>query len=554
MDPVSTAFSIIGKGISVVKFIWKMVESVKDLQKNVGDIQLQLNVLLNILGNMKRSDSLQDHTVHGEVHAAVQNLDAILEEAAEICASFNLQQALDKLKSFQGEDEKFLRKLFKKIKQAKDVTELVVSAEKKIIFLQQLDKRLKLALSILQVAFSYTHAKNLHQLAVELTLVDNTVEVYTNPSGDPPRGVNPKSIKAEVSKQRLIVTWEDDERERNGAKRYEVSYHETKRLSIPSAGTSVAIGLQHIKPWQNYAIQVRAVNDAGASPWSFPPVYVKMNEGPPSRPVLRTVEATDRQSLKVIADKPPDEQRVDKVYVEKRIISETSETSWERETYSEVTRCYMLRKLNPTNEYVIRIRYQNEFDISEPSGEIPVKIDNTLPSVPTDLKIHSLTKTAVSFTQENFGAVGKYRVQLGENAMWQDIEASKIVNYDGDISFPLDITIDQIKAGDLRIQAVAKNCSVNITAPISRAKSVKSKERVNVPARMKFCLVRRPAGEFTNIRMKSFVSLVEATRNQPTWLTFETFEVTEPKNVTFETLEVPDHELTVSTTFSDSDW
>lgn len=399
MDPVSTAFSIIGKGISVAKFIWKMVESVKELQQHRSDMQMQLNVLLGILGNMKRSDSLQDYVVHSEVHAAMKNLDCILDEASEMCAACDLEQAITTLKSFQGEDKGFLKKLFKKVKQAKEVGELAFFAEKKSGVLEQLDKRLKLALSIMQVAFSYTHAKDLHQLAVELPLVDNSVEVYTNPSGNPPSGVKQESITAEVSKQRLIVTWEDGEK--SGAEKYEVSYHEAKRLRVISPGTSVAIGLQRIKPWQGYAIQVRAVNDSGASAWSFPPFYIRMNEGPPSRPILRTIEAITRKSLMVIADNPPDEQGVKKVYVEKRIINETD---WSMEKYIIRTHPgrYRVEKLDPTKEYAIRIRYENEFGISEPSGEIPVKIDNMLPSAPGNVKISHLTKTSISFSQKNF--------------------------------------------------------------------------------------------------------------------------------------------------------
>ena len=535
VDIASTVFSIIGKGIAVVKFIWKTVQSVKQLAKQRSDLQKQLSVLLGILGNLKRSDAFQDYLAHGEIHAALKNLDPILTETCEMCIDLDLEQAIKTLKDFQGEDEKFLRRMYNKVKKAKEVLEIALSADQKMDVLHEFDKRLKLALSILQVAFSYTHAKDLKKLAVELTLADKIVEVYANPDGDPPKN-KLESITASVDQQRLVVRWEDKDTESFSAKKYEVSYSETNRLSISSADTRVAIGLQRIRPWQNYAIQVRVVTDTGASPWSFPPVYVRMNEGPPNRPVIDTIDAVDKHCLRITAETPPDEQAVEKVWVEYRL---ETEMTWHWLRWDRVFSSYSIKKLEHAKEYVIRMRYTNKFSVSTPSGEIPFKISKMIPAEPTDLKISYLTKPSVSFRQANFGAISKYQVQLSGN-IWQDIRYDQIVSNEGTIGFPLDVPIDQIKASGLRLQAIAGNGSrMEISGPVSLVKSIKKEETVKHPAIIKFGLDQT----------FSRSTLFHATEQEPL-LIFETIEVAEPKNLTFETLEVP--ELSVSMKFSES--
>ena len=107
VDIASTVFSIIGKGIAVVKFIWKTVESIKQLEKQRSDLQKQLSVLISILGNLKRNDGLQDYLVHGEIHVAVKNLDSILTETCEICIDLDLKQAIEHKRIFKVKMKSF---------------------------------------------------------------------------------------------------------------------------------------------------------------------------------------------------------------------------------------------------------------------------------------------------------------------------------------------------------------------------------------------------------------------------------------------------------------
>lgn len=132
--------------------------------------------------------------------------------------------------------------------------------------------------------------------------------------------------------------------------------------------------------------------------------------------------------------------------------------------------------------------------------------------------------------------------------MWQDVEVSKVLNNDRAISFPLDTTINQIKASEVKLQAFAKNGSVIVNLPVSLAECVTSEEKVNFPGKISFGL----DNVFTDFGMTSRVSFFEATR--PISLTFETLEVAGPKVLTFETLEIAEPQLTVSTTFNDSEW
>lgn len=275
---VSTVFSIIGKAISLGKAIWHTIQSMKELEESRQNMQRQISVLMNILTSIENDDSLRNPKVYREVYEALINLSSILEEAFEMCASFQVDEAIKALTSFK--DKKILEKILDKAKQAKEVAGFALTAEGKMKALYQVDQRLKLALSIVQTAFSYTQVKQLQHLESQMTaelqrlhFVDGTVEVYGNPNGVPPKCV--QSVKAEVSKERLIVSWKagEDEDEHRASK-YEVRYLENTYLHITSTETSVAIGSQRIKPWQNYAIQVRAVNDVGASSWSFPPIDI----------------------------------------------------------------------------------------------------------------------------------------------------------------------------------------------------------------------------------------------------------------------------------------
>ena len=541
---VGTVFSIIGKGISLARAIWQMYDSMKELQKTRRTIQSQVGVLMDILGSIESDDSLRDPKVYNEVQKALENLGSILEEVVETCASFDRKKALEALKSFEDTT------LWEKVEQAKKVAWLTFFAKGKIEALHQLiDQQLKLALSIVQMAFSCTQVKQVQQLEAHLTtefqrlnFVDSTIEVYGNPNGVPPKSV--KSIKAKVSNQRLIVSWEDGEVEGHTPK-YEVRYLENTYLHVTTAETSVAIGSRRIKPWQNYAIQVRAVNDAGASPWSFPPFYIRMTEGPPSRPTILTVEATKRQSVKVFPDKPPEDQGVTHIIIEWRVKSET-QWKWEQ---SEVDKDdeYTITQLSFAKEYLIRVRYQNRFDISEPSAEVPVTIENMYPSAPyINAQIYSKTAAIINFKSPsvNPGAVDRYLVQVGEYS--QEIEGDTLINEHASFILP-DLTSDQLKTCGVKVRVIAKNATVEVKGAMKgESRKVPDSTSNMVALSHRFNLgVLQPFTQPFELNASILASA------ELTALRFETpfAETAESTALEYETLEIA--EPTVSTTFSD---
>ena len=475
---ISTVFKIIGKGISIAKAIWKMVNDLKDLQNKRQELHRQINVLINILQTIKSVDTLKDPRVSSELHRALGNLDLILEDVGEACASFDFGKAIEELKSFQGKDKKFLERLLNKVKQAKEVAEIALTAEGKARVLVVLDQRLKLALSIVQIGFSCTQVRQIRSFGVRLTTgfhdlnfaTNDSLEVYTNPYGiEVPPAVT--GVKAEVNNQRLIVDWN----KAPGSTRYEVRYHETKHLSLICNKSPVALGSQRVKPWQDYAVQVRAINDAGASSWSFPPIYIRMNEGAPSAPNFVIFEATTAHSLNISTDRPPEEQGVTDIIVEKLIKYSDDKVLWDCKE-SVIKDCceHTLDGLDSATDYMIRVRFRNRFDVSEPSSTVSIKIEDMLPNEPTKLElipgdeVFDL-KPQIRFRRPsiNPGAITKFEIEINERTrlsskkILMEVDARKeLDNKSGILSLPLDMSINHSTGFTdykMAVRAVAKN-------------------------------------------------------------------------------------------------
>ena len=372
-----------------------MISSFKELQSERQEMQRQVSVLKSVLESINQVDTIQDPSVAKELQKSLKNLHVILEEAVESLASLNFEEAKAALKSFEGKDEKFLKRIIKKLKLAKELAGLAFMAEDKVKVLVLLDKRLKLALFIVQIGFSCTQVRQIRCVGVRLTaefhdlnfVTDDTQEVYTDPYGIVPSEAV-TNVKAEVNSQRLIVKW-DSTGDRPEGTKYEIKYHDTKHLTVICDGSPVALGSQRIQPWKNYSIQVRAVNSVGASPWSYPPVYVRMNEGAPCIPSFLLVESLTRTSLKVSTENPPKEQGVTHIIVEKcKKGCDSDVMQWDSEEHKvNDSDDYMIHGLDFTMDYLIRVRYRNRFDVSQPSAPVAVRIEDMLPNEPTDLKL-----------------------------------------------------------------------------------------------------------------------------------------------------------------------
>ena len=424
-------FKVISGGFKLAKAIKKMISSFKELQEELTGLQKHIGLLLNLLASIKRADTLKDPDVAWELQTSLANLQEMLEEVGEKCAALNFKKAWEALKNLEGKKGTRFERFKQKIKEAMKLAELGLGAESKKEILDSADQRLKLALHIVQVGFSVTQVRQIHRFGIRMTtefhnlnfVTDDTQEVYTDPYGiEIPNAVI--NVKAEVNKQRLIVSWKGSSSDLEGTK-YEIKYHDTKHLTVICTKSPVALGSQRVKPWQDYAIQVRAVNNAGASPWSFPPVYIRMNEGAPNNPGLVVVETITRHSLKVTAQsRPPIEQGVKKVIIEKKEMKERDGTQpdvqWHQYKTYEINDNgeYMIDRLEFMTAYLIRVRYQNKFDISEPSAAIAVKIKDMIPTVPRDLQLFRsgiLPEVRFKPPSVNPGAIEKYEIKIQEN-------------------------------------------------------------------------------------------------------------------------------------------
>ena len=487
-----TVFSVIKSTISIGKAIWKMIDDMKQLDDQRDNLQQQVGVLINIVQGIEEWFKANPMAVSGELQTALGNLQHSIEEVVKACAEFDIENVISTLTKFDEEDEGVFRKLIKKAKQARKLAEITLRAESKETRLLRLDQRLKLALSLVQVAFSITHSKQTQQLGVQLSsgihhlkfVTDDAFEVYTNPRlGKLPKLVT--GVSAEVENQHLIVEWnKGSEGTFESTESYQIRYRETTNDLVTVTADSlvcqrtyptfkVALGPQRIEPWQEYAIQVRAVNASGASQWSAPPLYIRMNQGPPSPPSTLIVEAKTQNSLKVIIPKIPpkyNEQEVKHVIVEKCTHSRIGWDPPKKEievNKSGDTVC-TLDDLEVSTRYTIRVRYRNKFAISLPSTEIPIKIEDMIPTQPSQLQLMGFAgKFYVKFKPPsvNPGAVKTYCVQISFT------KSSKLVYKSDDIntwatstleevivhSIDSDVKIDPKNEYDVTVLAKAKN-------------------------------------------------------------------------------------------------
>ena len=90
---------------------------------------------------MSTVNTLKDPRVSTELYRALGNLDLILEDIGEMCASFDLNGAIAALMTFQGKNKKFLERLLNKLKQAKEVASITLAAKKKVQLLAVLNQQ-----------------------------------------------------------------------------------------------------------------------------------------------------------------------------------------------------------------------------------------------------------------------------------------------------------------------------------------------------------------------------------------------------------------------------
>ena len=108
-----------------------MISSFKELQNEREGMQRQISVLKSVLESINQVDAIQDPSVAKELQKSLKNLQVILEEAVELLASLNFEEAVATLMSFESKDEKFLKRVLKKLREAKELLGIAFFAESK---------------------------------------------------------------------------------------------------------------------------------------------------------------------------------------------------------------------------------------------------------------------------------------------------------------------------------------------------------------------------------------------------------------------------------------
>jgi hypothetical protein len=188
---------------------------------------------------------------------------------------------------------------------------------------------------------------------------------------------------------------------------------------------------EEVKPWEEYSVRVRAVNEVGYGPWSEPEVIVIMNQSPPTQPQLKDVsyDTTDCSSLclKIMRNELQIKQQVTHCILEQSITNESS--------------CYLFPETNKALNMVMRIppgceqckyciKFKNQWGESIPTEELDACaiIPSLIPGKPRKVRSIDAAKTSTEVwitwkqPKRNAGAVRRYIVekrQLG--APWEEV-------------------------------------------------------------------------------------------------------------------------------------
>jgi uncharacterized LabA/DUF88 family protein len=219
---------------------------------------------------------------------------------------------------------------------------------------------------------SLNKAETSAEAAIEL-IQSMREPIYQNPSGGECLLVVAEVV-AEPDGQCLSISWKDCKENANQeVTEYEVLLKSTSDtdFEISSTCETRELRITEVKPWEQYSVRVRAINEVGCGPWSEPEVIVIMNQSPPTQPQLKDIsyDATDCNSLciKITRNELQNKQQVTHCIIEQSTTNESS--------------CYlfpdsnemlnMVMRIPPGyDQYKYRIKFVNQWGESIPTEEL----------------------------------------------------------------------------------------------------------------------------------------------------------------------------------------
>ena len=204
------------------------------------------------------------------------------------------------------------------------------------------------------------------------------------------------NVTTESSRGYLGVSWNDNVNKNLQIQKYQIRLNRTnltveKECKTWSSSVSIRIA-DRVKPWNEYSVQVRAVNEAGFGPWSEPAICGLMDQSPPVKPITRIKSAPTNTSLYLEIDRPKlyNLQQVTYCVLKKRIINPTSPLlDWNIEEVAcifddnSTVHTVHVRNLQTRLRYQFQISLCNQWGESEPTMvEMADAISGMLPGSP----------------------------------------------------------------------------------------------------------------------------------------------------------------------------
>jgi hypothetical protein len=237
-------------------------------------------------------------------------------------------------------------------------------------------------------------------------------------------------VVAEPDGQCLSITWKDCEENANR----EVTKYEILLKSISDTDFEISFTCathelritEEVKPWEQYGVQVRAVNEVGYGPWSEPEVI-----GPPTQPQLKDVsyDVTDYNSLclQITLNELQIKQKVTHCTIEQ---STTNESSCYIPDANKVFKNMVIKIPPGCDQCRYRIKFKNQWGESIPTEELDACtiIPSLIPGKPRKVRSIDAAKTTTEVwitwkqPKRNAGAVRRYIVekrQLG--SPWEEV-------------------------------------------------------------------------------------------------------------------------------------
>ena len=422
--------SICGHAGTIFKSTMSAILTMKDNSIIQARYQKQVTVLVSLLESIqKQLDNNLGLQSDRNILVALGNLEQTVKNGVKLCQEFETSNKVSTAKwkqcgenlAFADSQTKALDNLDREFTQATNIANLAIQLLTwKIQELHNQETK---------QGFEHFH-ESLHPSA----------GVFAGIGEEPAQVTN---VNVKPSGEYLVVSWNDEANENLQIKKYQIRLNRSNLIverECEPWNASVVIRIaDRVKPWSEYSVQVRAVNDAGRGTWSEPAVDGLMDLSPPTKPCVRITSAPTSTSVSFQIDRPElyTLQEITHCVIKKRTIHPPSiRMGWEREEvafvfgdkYTDSVKTVHAHDLQTRVRYKFQISLRNQWGESEPSLlEMTHPIAGMRPGSPRKIFFakESRTHDEVWVTWKppkiNVGSIDHYVIEKRkENSTWED--------------------------------------------------------------------------------------------------------------------------------------